>query len=241
MYDVGIALCTSGLGFFLYFGILSDLNVYLVLYLVLMTLIGYLLNHRVISWMEKNQAERAGYWQKIGYLAQVSDDLKSAKDIRLYSMAGWLGDIYQKNIKELGGWYKRYTKRVFGVAAGESGLSLLREIAAYAYLIYMVMDGTLGVADFVLYFGVITGFSTWLSDLFGQVNVLQCISIAVDYFRTFLGYLDVFLRDGGFWSEELMVNPKEISFCNVCYRYEGVEQDTLSGLNLTLRQRSIWR
>ena len=180
-------------------------------------------------------------WQKIGYLAQVSDDLKSAKDIRLYSMAGWLGDIYQKNIKELGGWYKRYTKRVFGVAAGESGLSLLREIAAYAYLIYMVMDGTLGVADFVLYFGVITGFSTWLSALFGQVNVLQRISIAVDYFRTFLGYLDVFLRDGGFWSEELMVNPKEISFCNVCYRYEGVEQDTLSGLNLTLRQRSIWR
>lgn len=234
VYDVGIALCTSGLGFFLYFGILSDLNVYLVLYLVLMTLIGYLLNHRVISWMEKNQAERAGYWQKIGYLAQVSDDLKSAKDIRLYSMAGWLGDIYQKNIKELGDWYKRYTKRVFGVAAGESGLSLLREIAAYTYLIYMVMDGTLGVADFVLYFGVITGFSTWLSDLFGQVNVLQRISMAVNYFRTFLGYLDVFLRDGGFWSEELMVNPKEISFCNVCYRYEGVEQDTLSGLNLTI-------
>lgn len=234
VYDVCIALCTNGLGFFLYFGILAQLNVYLVLFLVLMNLAGYLLNHRVISWMEKNQAERAEYLQKIGYLTQVSGDLKSAKDIRLYRMAGWLGDIYQKNLKELGNWYRRYTKRVFGVAAGESGLSLLREIAAYTYLIYMVAAGTLGVADFVLYFGVIAGFSAWLSDLFGQVNSLQRISMTVDYLRTFLGYQNTFLRDGGIWSEELMAGPKEISLCNVCYRYEGAEQDTLSGLNLTI-------
>ena len=234
VYDVCIALCTSGLGFFLYFGILAQLNVYLVLFLVLMTLIGYLLNQRVLRWMEQNQAERAGYQQKTGYLTQVSGDLKSAKDIRLYHMTGWLGDIYQKNIKELGAWYRRYTKQVFGVAAGESGLSLLREIVAYVYLIYRVMDGTLGVADFVLYFGVITGFSTWLSAIFGQVTSLRRIGMTVNYLRNFLDYPDAFLRDGGLWSEEFMAGPKEISFCNVCYRYEGAEQDTLSGLNLTI-------
>ena len=234
VYDVGIALCTSCLGFFLYFGILAQLNVYLVLFLVLMTLIGYLLNHRVLRWIEKNQAEKTGYQQKTGYLTQVSGDLKSAKDIRLYCMSEWLGDIYQKNIKELGDWYRRYTKQVFGVAVGESGLSLLRESAAYAYLIYMVMDGALGVADFVLYFGVITGFSTWLSALFGQVTSLRRIGMMVNYLRTFLDYPDMYLRNGGFWTEELKTSPKEISFCNVCYRYEGAKQDTLSSLNLTV-------
>ena len=84
--------------------------------------------------MEKNQAERAGYQQKTGYQTQVSGDLKSAKDIRLYRMTGWLGDIYQKNIKEFGDWYRRYTKQVFSAVAGENGLSLLREITAYTYL-----------------------------------------------------------------------------------------------------------
>lgn len=234
VYNVSIEFCISGLGFFLYFGILAKLNVYLVLFLILMTLIGCLLNNRVLRWMEKNQAKKTEYQQKTGYLTQVSGDLKSAKDIRLYRMTGWLGDIYQKNIKELADWYRRYTKQIFGVAVGESGLSLLRECAAYAYLIYRVMNGTLGVADFVLYFGIITGFSTWLSALFGQVASLRRISMTVNYLRTFLDYPDAFLREGGLWSEELMAGPKEISFCNVCYRYEGAKQDTLPGLNLTI-------
>ena len=237
VYDVGIALCTSGLGFFLYFGILSQLNVYLVLFLIVLTFIGYLWNQRVLRWMEKNQEEKAGYQQKTAYLTQVSGDLKSAKDIRLYRMTGWLGDIYQKNIKELNGWYRRYTKQVFGVAAGESGLSLLKEMAAYAYLIYRVIDGTLGVADFVLYFGVIAGFSTWLSGLFGQVTALRRIGMTVNYVRTFLEYPNVFLREGGYWTEELREKPKEISLCNVCYRYEGAEKEILSGLNLTIKPK----
>lgn len=234
VYDVGIALCTSGLGFFLYFGILAQLNVILVLFLISVTVVGYFINYRVIRWMEKNQAEKVGYQQKTGYITQVSGDLKSAKDIRLYRMTGWLGDIYQKNIKELGGWYRRYTKQVFGVAIGDSGLSMLRDIAAYAYLIYMVLDGTLGVADFVLYFGVITGCSAWLSGLFGQVTSLRRIGMTVNYLRTFLDYPDGYMREGGLWSEELKTGPKEISFCNVSYRYEGAKQDTLSGLNLTI-------
>lgn len=234
VYDIGIVLCTSGLGFFLYFGILTKLNVYLVLFLVLSTFIGCLLNNRVLRWMEKNQAEKTEYQQKTVYLTRVSGDLKSAKDIRLYRMRGWLGDIYEKNIKKLADWYRRYTKQVFGVAAGESSLSLLRECVAYAYLIYRVMNGTLGVADFVLYFGIITGFSTWMSALFGQVNSLRRIGMTVNYLRTFLDYPNEYLQDAGYWSEELMQAPKEISFCNVCYRYEGAGQDTLAGLNLTI-------
>lgn len=90
------------------------------------------------------------------------------------------------------------------------------------------------MADFVLYFGLITGFSMWLSALFGQVNSLRRTSIIVNYLRTFLDYPDTFLREGGFESEKLKLSPKEISFHNVSYRYEGAQQDTLSGLNLTI-------
>ena len=159
VYDVGIALCTSGLGFFLYFGILAQLNVFLVFLLVLVTFVSYLLNNRVLRWMEMHQAEKIGYQQKTGYLTGVSGDLKSAKDIRLYRMTKWLGDVYDKNIKELGGWYRRYTKKVFGVALCDGGLSMLREVVAYAYLLYLVVSAEISVADFVLYFGVITGCS----------------------------------------------------------------------------------
>lgn len=234
IYDVGIALCASGLGFFLYFGILTHLNIFLVLFLIIVTAVGYLLNNKVIRWMEKNQAEKVGYQQRTDYLTQVSGDLKSAKDIRLYNMTKWLGDLYQKNIKELGGWYRRYTKKVFGVAVCDGGLSIVREVAAYAYLIYLVMESKISVADFVLYFGVITGFSAWLSDLFGQMTSLKRISMSINYLRAFFEYPNNYLREGGIWKKELLMSPKEISFCNVSYRYEGAGENTLSELNLTI-------
>lgn len=234
VYDVGIELCASGLGFFLYFSILAHLNIFLVLFLIMVTTVGYLLNNKVIRWMEKNQAEKVGYQQRTDYLTQVSGDLKSAKDIRLYSMSKWLGDVYHKNIKELGGWYRRYTKKVFGVAVCDGGLSIVREVAAYVYLVYLVMISEISVADFVLYFGVITGFSTWLSGMFGQLTSLRRIGMSVNYLRTFLEYPDGYLREGGIWKKELLMSPKEISFCNVSYRYEGASENTLSELNLTI-------
>lgn len=234
VYDMGNAFCTSVLGFFLYFGILLQLNVVLVLFLVLITVVSYLLNKRVTRWLENHQAEKAGYQQKTGYLTQVSGDFKSAKDIRLYRMIEWLGDMYQKNIEGLGSWYGRYTKKVFGVALCDGVLSILREVVAYTYLLYLVVSGNIGVADFVLYFGVITGFSAWLSGMFGQVTSLQRISMTVNILRTFLEYPDGYLREGGLWKEELRTGPKEITFSNVSYRYEGAEQDTLSGFSLTI-------
>lgn len=234
VYDIGNALCTSVLGFFLYFGILLQLNVGLVLFLVLITVVSYLLNKRVTLWLENHQAEKVGYQQKTGYLTQVSGDFKSAKDIRLYRMIKWLGDVYQKNIKGLSDWYRRYTKKVFGVALCDGGLSILREAVAYMYLLYLVFLREISVADFVLFFGVITGFSAWLSGMFGQVTSLQRISMTVNILRTFLEYPDDYLREGGLWTEGLRTGPKEISFSDVSYRYEGAEQDTLSGFNLTI-------
>ncbi len=234
VYDIGNALCTSMLGFFLYFGILLRLNVGLVLFLVLITVVSYLLNKRVTRWLENHQAEKVGYQQKTGYLTQVSGDFKSAKDIRLYRMIKWLGDVYQKNIKDLSGWYGGYTKKVFGVALCDGGLSILREAVAYTYLLYLVFLREISVADFVLFFGVITGFSAWLSGMFGQVTSLQRISMTVNILRTFLEYPDDYLREGGLWTEGLRTGPKEISFSDVSYRYEGAEQDTLSGFNLTI-------
>lgn len=234
VYDIGNALCTSVLGFFLYFGILLQLNVGLVLFLVLITVVSYLLNKRVTLWLENHQAEKVGYQQKTGYLTQVSGDFKSAKDIRLYRMIKWLGDVYQKNIKGLSDWYRRYTKKVFGVALCDGGLSILREAVAYMYLLYLVFLREISVADFVLFFGVITGFSAWLSGMLGQVTSLQRISMTVNILRTFLEYPDDYLREGGLWTEGLRTGPKEISFSDVSYRYEGAEQDTLSGFNLTI-------
>lgn len=234
VYDVGIGLCTSALGFALYFGILARLSVVLVVFLIGVTICSCMLNHKAIRFTEKHRDEKVRYQQRTDYLASVSGDIKSAKDIRLYHMNGWLSDVYRKNVEGLNGWYRRYTKTVFGVAVGDAGLSLVREVAAYAYLLYLVISDGMSVADFVLYFGVITGFSAWLSGMFGQVTALSRISSTVNYVRTFLAYSDTYTREGGRELPKASDGPKELSLCNVSYRYESAEQDTLSEVSLTV-------
>lgn len=234
IYNVGIGLCTGALGFFLYFGILVRLSIWLVLFLVVATAFSCILNRKAIRWTEKHRDEKVRYQQRTDYLTGVSGDLKSAKDIRVYCMNGWLSEVYHKNVEGLAGWYRRYTKTVFGVVAGDAGLALVREAVAYAYLLYLVIEGTIGVADFVLYFGVITGFSVWLFDVFGQVTELSRISSVVNYVRSFLEYPDTYTREGGKTLPEISGGPKVLSLCNVSYRYEGAEKDTISGLTLTI-------
>ncbi len=234
VYDVGIGLCTSGLGFFVYLGILAKLSIGLVLFLITVTACSCILNHRAIRFTEKHRDEKVRYQQRTDYLTSVSGDLKSAKDIRLYRMDGWLSDVYRKNVEGLNRWYRRYTKTVFGVAAGDAGLSLVRETAAYAYLLYLVIEHDMYVADFVLYFGVINGFSVWLSGLFGQMTALSRISSTVNCVRTFLEYSDTYTREGGKELPKASEGPRELSLCKVSYRYEGAEQDTISGLTLTV-------
>ncbi|HKL99777.1 MAG TPA: ABC transporter ATP-binding protein [Mobilitalea sp.] len=234
VYDIVISFCSNSLGFLLFFGILTQLNVLIIVFLVLTTLASYYLNNKIIQWAEANQVEKVSYQQRTGYITGVSSDLKSAKDIRLYHMIKWLGQIYQHNIDDLGGWYKQYTQKVFGVTVCDSGLSMLRDIASYAYLLYLVMSKQIGVADFVLYFGVITGFSVWLGGMLGQITALKRINMSVNYLRTFLDYPNTYKRDGGIDTTEIMACPSVIELQDVSYRYEGSEKDALFHINLTI-------
>ncbi len=233
VYDVSVALLSNLLGFVVYFGLLATLNIFVVIFLVAVTLISYYLNKRVIKWAADNNSEKIGYGQRTNYINTVSGDIKSAKDIRLYNMSTWLQAIHLNNIKGLSDWYRRYTSKIFKTAVGDSGLSLLREGVAYAYLLYQVLNNHISVADFVLYFGVITGFSSWLAGMLGQVNALNRISLAVDYLRTFLEYPETYTSHGG---KEAPTSspPKTIELKNVCYRYEGATEDTLKGINLII-------
>lgn len=234
VYDVIIELCSNSLGFVVYFGILIRLNIFVVVFLIATTLISYFLNKRIIKWAVNNNKEKIGYQQRTDYINNVSADLKSAKDIRLYNMSVWLEKVYGDNIKSLSGWYKRYTEKVFGVSLCDSGLSLLREGVAYAYLLYLVLNWQIEVADFVLYFGVITGFSVWLSGILGQINSLNSISIAVDYLRAYLEYPESYKKDGGIETTNIISLPKTIELKNVSYRYEGAQSDTLQNINLKI-------
>ena len=161
------------LGLVTFLGILALLKPFFIVFLISTTLIGYALNRRVTKWLEKNMDEKSGYEQRMQYVISASNDVRSAKDIRLYNMPLWLNKIYEENLKSVAKWYRKYTAKLFGVAAADSIMTFIREGVTYVFLIYMVCAGQITVAEFVLYFNVVAGFSAWLGSLLGQLGNIE--------------------------------------------------------------------
>lgn len=233
IYEVLIDLFTSILGLSVFWVILLQLNWGIIIFLIITTITSYFLNQKIIKWTDANNQERISYQQRFNYINSITGDIRSAKDIRLYRMAVWFSDIYKSNMNGLAGWYKRFTGKLFGVAVYDSGLALLRESAVYLYLLYLIWNKQISVADFILYFSVVTGFSSWLSNIFSQISSLNQINLKINYFRSYLEYPETFRRDNGL---KIPADdcPKVIELKNVSYKYEGAEDYALHGINLTI-------
>ena len=233
IYDAFVRFFSNLLGFLAFTGILLSLNPLLILFLCLTTVVSFLLNRRISKWLEGSREEKGVYEKRMQYVASAADDVRAAKDIRLYKMAAWLNGIYDKNLKGLLGWYRKYTEKLFGASAVDSGLSLLRDAVTYAFLLYLALNDRITVAEFVLYFGVVAGFSSWLGSLLGQVTDLQRLNQSINRFRTYLEYPENYLREGGKPVGDL-AKPKKIELKNIRFRYSEDGEDVIRDISLTL-------
>lgn len=234
LYDVLQSLGTSVLGIAVFSAVLFKLNAAVILFLVVTTAFSFYLNKRVVKWTDEHSKERMGYVQQLSYINAVSGDARSAKDIRLYPMAKWFSDIYEDNMKGIAAWYRKLTKKLFRVTACDGALGLLREGIIYLYLIYMFINGHISVGDFVLYFGVVNGFSSWLSEIFAEASVLNQLSTKIKRFREYLDFPEYYrIEDGVHPDQDKM--PKEIELKNVSFRYEKNQPYVLKNFSLVIR------
>ena len=232
-YDAVVLFFSNLLGFLAFAGILFSLSPLLILFLCGTTLVSFLLNRPISRWLERNREEKAGYERRMQYVVSASEDIRAAKDIRLYRMAAWLDGVYETNLKGLLGWYRRYTARLFGVSAADSALALVREGLTYAFLLYLALKGTITVAEFVLYFHAVAGFSAWLGSMLGQITGMQRLNQSMNRFRSYLEYPEHYLREGG-KPVPGPAGPKRIELRHVSFRYGTEEKDVIRDLSLTL-------
>ncbi len=232
-YDAMIMFFSNLLGFLAFAGILFTLNIWVILFLCVTTLVSFLLNRKVLKWVEGNMDEKNGYEHGMQYIIETSNDVAAAKDIRLYNMKVWLSKRYNKYMEGLLKWYRRYTVKLFGVSAVDSGMSLIREGVVYLYLLYLVFNGDITVAGFVLYFNVVAGFSTWLGSLLGQINVLSRLNISMNRFRSYLEYPESYKREEGKAIKDTQ-NPGAIEMKNVSFRYSDDGAYIIKDFNLKI-------
>lgn len=222
------------LGFSIYTYLLTSLEPFLLLFILATTVCGYFVNQYLSGYEYRHRDEEAVYLKKIKYLTYHPTENASAKDIRIFGLKNWLTELFEKNMQLYSDFHKKAEGIYLWSRILDLILSLLRNGIAYVFLISLILAGNISVAEFLLFFTAVDGFTTWVNGILSGFNDLhrQCLDIST--FRECLAYPEPFLFENGESLTYDKTTDYELTLENVSFRYPNAECDTLSGIHLTL-------
>lgn len=227
-------LTGSAVGFAVYLFLFSNVQSLLMLAVIATTAVSYFVSLRLNDYRYRHREEEADCERRMEYFSHRASRLESAKDIRIFGLRPWLEELNDKAI----GAYVAFHERAEGVCLWgkivDLVLTFVRNGAAYALLISLVLDGTLDVARFVLFFTAVGGFTEWVTGILGGLNKLHRQSLDLCAMRECLEFPEPFLFEEG--KPVRAGEGAEIVLSNVSFRYPNAEKDVLHGIDLTLHR-----
>lgn len=228
-------LAVSVLTFLLYSTVLSTLSVWMMAVLLVLAVVSYLLqllrNKHHEKWHDKWAVGSRHY----NYVRAAMGNLGAAKDIRIFNMGGWLRGRLQSALDDLKKLIREDTNYDFKMSTLDALIGLVRDLGAYAYLLYTAVSGNMAASDFVLYFAAITQFSGFVTSMVQSMGELQRISRDTDWVR---GYLEAPEEDEAVGDRHIseLARPISVEFKDVSfsYRLEGEKKQIFSHFNLRL-------
>ena len=219
-------------GLIVYLAILSQIDAFLLLIVIVTCLAGFFVSRYTNNWRSARRDEEETYFQKKYYLRNKSESVELAKDIRIFGLQNWLNEL----LDQIHNCYLDFMLRCERVEVladiTEAVLTMARNGIAYVYLINIALNEGLGVSEFLLYFTAVTTFTTWVMGILQEMSTLHKESLDISSVREFLEYPEPFKFDKG---EKIpAADSYELKLEYVSYRYPGAETDTIDGLNLTV-------
>lgn len=225
------------IGILVYGSLIAVLNPIIIAILAVGGLVVFLTGRAVNQYKFRHREEKGRIDKKFNYVERASSDYSFAKDIRLYGMFEWITNVFKKSIKEGRDWHTKVMKREVAHTTVEGLIAFLRDGFAYAYLIYLVLNG-MAVSDFVLYFGAIAGFSMWVSGFAGDMLEIHQSSNEFNIFREFLEMKDRSNHETGRDIEPLRNKQLSIEFKDVTFCYPGSSKPLFRNFNLKIDANS---
>ncbi len=185
-FDGTLAILQNILCFALYSTVLGVLNPWVVLVLMALSMLNILVIEKGLRFEDSMREREARHGRHWNYILSAMGNMTAAKDVRIFGMHPWLGGIRDRAVTEMEEDKKAYQRLHNWQQAVNGLIGLVRDVAAYGYLIYSVSTGQIGVSDFVLYFGAVTGFSGFVTGMLYQVGDLKSARNATDYFRAYM-------------------------------------------------------
>lgn len=227
-------LTANLVGFIIYVSLLTSVQPLLILIILVTTVISYLIGNYLNGYGYRHREEEAEYERHMDYITGRARDLSAAKDIRIFGLRPWLEDLYGKAMESYTAFHSKAQSVYIWAKIADLVLAFLRNAIAYAYLIGLVIQNDLGVAEFLLFFTAVGGFTQWVAGILGGFNTLHKQSLDISTVRECLEYDEPFKFDGGEHIEAEADRKYEIRLENVSFCYPGADKNTLTNINLTL-------
>lgn len=183
-------LAAAILCFTLYSTVLSTLNPWVLLILVLLTSVNFFAVRHAQRYEEQNKEETAKLNRQMSYIQNTADNWRWGKDIRLYAMSGWLLSFLNVLLDAFTALQRKIQRRYFAAGIVNALTLFFRDAAVYGYLIWAVSTGSIDIGSFVLYFGAVTGFSGFVSRIIEDINTLNGANLQMNDMRAFLDNTD---------------------------------------------------
>ena len=206
----------------------------LILAIGLLAVVSFLFYHRTVKDDKKQVWDRlAPVWRQSSYMARVTQHFDYAKDVRLFSMQGFLlkkqrhiFDFREDRTDAHHNMWNRYA--IFGQV-----LNVISRALVYTVLYFAVLsdEEPLSIGNFTLYLSLAMSFSDALIRLLQRFGDFSRHSMEVDDLRSFLELENEEPEDPLPVPE---TDEIEICFKDVSYRYHKSDKYAVEHLNLTL-------
>lgn len=227
-------LLASILSIILYAGILVSLDAYVAVILIVISILHFILLNTVLRKQYAKKDSGADFDRKIEYLLKYSRKDSNNKDIKLFFMQDWLSRVYDTLIREKIVWVKELEKYGLYAAIFDIALLVIRDGCAYFFIFRAILHNEIEVSQFVFYFGMITGFSVFVTGLTSGLAHVSQRSREVSAFRD---YLEV---DGADWGAKTIQLTAEDTLCiefeNVSFRFDTQGSYILKNINLKIHK-----
>jgi ABC-type multidrug transport system fused ATPase/permease subunit len=228
-----VAILENIFSFLSYSVIIAILNPLIIIFLIMTYAFSAAFALYVEKWKQGTKDERAVIDHRLNYIAHRTRNLSIGKDIRIYTMAGWLREMAAKAKEDKRTWERKIAEKEFLQMLLGGFIVFLRDGAAYAYLIYRLLNTNMSIGDFSLYFAAISGFGVWLSNMIEGFRNLTEANNFVSDFREFMDFSDRMNKGKGMPLPDLS-KPVSIELQDLSFAYEGCDKVIFDTINLKI-------
>ena len=218
------------LGLIIYAMMISFVSPLIVLLLFALSAVSYLayliMHKRALRFKDMiDKEDRKRY-----YFKELCYDLPLGKDIRLYQSHPLIRRLHLEIYRRIRGLQKKRENSILVYEWIVEFLSCARDAVCYGYLIHLMRTGALSVATFVLYLGVVSGFSAYFQEItekLAKMNEdLSMAAFTYDWLTESVPVIGEKAAPAGI---------PEIIFDHVTYRYAGAEDAVIRDFCLHIR------